>query len=84
MHRHPLVALGFRGAVWGLPVLLLALPFGAVVWEPAVAMAVTMPVAEAAYFRLQRYDPPWPRSWRGAWNEVYRGGLFGALVGVMA
>ena len=82
MHRHPLAALAFRGAFWGLPVLLLALPFGVVVWEPAAAMAVAMPVVEAAYFWLQRYDPPWPRSWRGGWNEFYRGGLFGTLLAV--
>lgn len=80
MHRHPLVALTFRGAVWGLPVLLLALPFGEVVWEPMAAMLFAMPVAEAAYYYLQRYDPPWPRSWRGAWNEFYRGGLFGLVL----
>ena len=84
MNRHPLVALAFRGAVWGLPVLLVALPFGVVVWEPLVSMAVAMPLAEALYYWLQRYDPPWPKSWAGGWNELYRGGVFGAILAAIS
>ena len=80
--RHPWSALAIRGAMWGLPVLAFTALLGEPVWEPMVAMAVAMPAAELV--AMWAPDPPRPASWRGAWNECYRGALCGALLGVMA
>ena len=78
LRTHPWAALVVRGAMWGLPVLAFTAPLGEVVWQPAVAMALAMPAAELAAMRLP--EPCRPRSWAGAWNEVWRGLVFGALL----
>ena len=81
LRSHPFIALVVRGAMWGLPVLAFTALLSIPVWQPMLAMAVAFPAAEWLVQRIP--DPPWPKSWTGAWNEFYRGGLFGAILAVI-
>ena len=82
LRTNPLAALFVRGAIWGLPVLLLTAPFGVPVWQPLVAMTLAFPAAEWLAERIS--DPQKPKSWAGAWNEFYRGGVFGAILAAIS
>ena len=78
LRERPLWALIVRGAMWGLPVLVFSWWAGEIVWQPTVAMALAFPLAEVIYKRT--LEPLWPREWAGAWNEVYRGSIFGVAL----
>lgn len=81
MWRHPFIALVFRGFLWGAGALP-AMYFEPRAWVITAAFTVAFPLAEV----IAKYkpDPPWPKSWAGAWNEFYRGALVGMIVMVLA
>ena len=81
LRTHPWAALVVRGAMWGLPVLAFTAPLSEAVWQPAAAMALAMPAAEMVAMRL--HEPRWPRTWAGAWNEVWRGAILGSCLAML-
>lgn len=75
LKENPLLALFFRGLMWGIPLLITIkwMPFSVIV---LIAMGIAMPAA--AWLSKSKLFDKGPDTW--GWMELLRGVIFGTLV----